>query len=105
MNYDDALDAARTDLGLLNADELEVARYFISKIIRGKAKHGPLDLDTDTRDWLAESVEERVDDAAYSIMSLVQRNRRAPWSTAPLTIDDVNVEEAELDLDVAEAAR
>ncbi len=108
-DYSAQLDAARTDLGLLNSDELEVARYFISKILRGKIKHGALNLDTDGRDWQAESCEERVDDAAYSIMAIIQRDRvlSKGWPTAPLTLGDADADRAaiegfELDLDVAE---
>lgn len=62
-------------LGQLNADELEAAEMLIDKLLAGKAKHGPLDLDTDQRDWFAEIAAEQLDTAFYMMFALIQRKR------------------------------
>lgn len=62
-------------IGLLNADELEALEMLLDKLLAGKAKHGPLDLDTDTRDWLAEIVGEQLDTSFYAVFALIQRKR------------------------------
>lgn len=62
-------------LALLNADELEALEMLLDKLLAGKAKHGPLDLDTDTRDWLAEMSAEAFDKAFYAAFALIQRKR------------------------------
>lgn len=62
-------------LGQLNADELEALEMLLDKLLAGKAKHGPLDLDTDQRDWLAEMSEEAFDGAFYAAFAIIQRKR------------------------------
>lgn len=64
------IDAAR-----LNADELGAMHYLMSKLLAGNAKHGPLDLDTDQRDWDAETLEEQADAAFYQTFKAIQRRR------------------------------
>ena len=56
-------------------DELEAADMLLDKIITGKAKHGPLDLNGDTRDWMAEIGGEALDIAFYVMFALIQRKR------------------------------
>lgn len=62
-------------LAQLNADELEAIEVFVDKLIAGKLKHGPLDLDTDQRDWLDEIKQEMVDGAFYAVFAVIQRKR------------------------------
>jgi len=64
------LDASR-----LNADELEAMRYLMAKLLAGKAKHGPLDLDSDTRDMEAEELAEHADGVFYRSFKAIQRKR------------------------------
>ena len=70
-------DVARvaTKLGRLNADELEVQEFFIDKMIAGSLKHGGLDLNSDTRDWVSEIAQENCDAAHYAVFQLIQRRR------------------------------
>lgn len=67
------------DLGRLNADELEAIHYLIAKLLAGSAKHGPLALASDRRNWTQEMLEEFADAAFYAAFASVQRQRR----TAP----------------------
>lgn len=67
--------AVAIKLSRLNADELEAIDLLLEKLLAGKAKYGPLDLDTDQRDWLAEIVGEQLDTAFYVIFALIQRRR------------------------------
>lgn len=60
----------------MNADEIEVLTRLAAKILRGKAKHGAMDLDTDTRDWAVEIQEEMTDAACYMHMREIQYERR-----------------------------
>lgn len=80
MTHHDRLIQARTDLGRLNADELEAVAYLIAKLLAGAKKHGPLALATDARDWPSEMLEEYADALFYAAFASVQRTRR----TAPL---------------------
>ncbi len=73
--YEASLVSAQTDLTLLNADELEAVQFFISKCLAGKAKHGPLDLDSDDRDWLEEIVQEQADSGFYFVFWLMKTRR------------------------------
>lgn len=79
MTHHDRLTAATADLRRLNADELEAVHYLIAKLITGSAKHGPLALATDRRDWPSEMLEEYADALFYAAFASVQRQRR----TAP----------------------
>lgn len=63
------------DAAQLNADELEAMRYLIAKLLAGKAKHGPLDLDSDTRDMEAEELAEHADGVFYRAFQAIQRKR------------------------------
>jgi hypothetical protein len=74
------LEQTIADLGRLNADELEAIHYLIVKLIAGSAKHGPLALASDRRDWPSEMVEEYADALFYAAFASVQRQRR----TAPI---------------------
>jgi hypothetical protein len=74
------LEQTIADLGRLNADELEAIHYLIAKLIAGSAKHGPLALASDRRDWPSEMMEEYADALFYAAFASVQRQRR----TAPL---------------------
>ena len=60
----------------MNSDELEVLARFAAKILRGKAKHGAMNLDADTRDWAVEIQEEMTDAACYMHMREIQYERR-----------------------------
>jgi hypothetical protein len=74
------LEQTIADLGRLNADELEAVAYLVAKLLAGSAKHGPLHLASDRRDWPSEMVEEYADALFYAAFASVQRARR----TAPL---------------------
>ena len=76
MNRDDAHRALLALTDRMNADELEVLGRFARKIVNGAAKHGPMSLDTDTRDWAVEIQEEMTDAACYMHMREIQYERR-----------------------------
>lgn len=60
----------------LNADELEVVGAFVARMWRGRESYGPLDLDSDQRDFSHEAEEEALDLAAYGILRGLRRARR-----------------------------
>lgn len=61
----------------LNADEIEVLCWHAEKIRRGAAKHGPMQLDTDPRDFHGKEIrEELMDAASYYIMGAIREERR-----------------------------
>ncbi len=60
----------------MNADELELLGLVALKIVNGSAKHGPMQLDTDTRDFDVEMQAERIDLALYGYMDQIRRDRR-----------------------------
>ncbi len=60
----------------MNTDELEVLTRVARKIVNGKAKHGEMRLDTDTRNWPKEIQAERIDAALYGYMEEIQAERR-----------------------------
>jgi hypothetical protein len=70
------LEQTIADLGRLNADELEAVAYLVAKLLAGSAKHGPLHLASDRRDWPSEMVEEYADALFYAAFASVQRQRR-----------------------------
>ena len=74
-DFETRLSAAHADLDLLNSDELEAIQYLIAKLLAGKAKHGPLDLSSDGRDFLAETVEEYADAAFYVAFGAMKQRR------------------------------
>lgn len=65
----------------LNEDEqavvMDVARGLARRMLTGRQRYAPLQLDTDPRDWVREAREEMLDGAAYLACALVQRARRA----------------------------
>jgi len=65
----------------MNADELEVLALVARKIVNGSAKHGPMALDTDTRNWPKEIQDERIDAALYGYMEQIQTERRKARET------------------------
>ena len=68
-------------LGDLNMDELAAFDVLLFKLEQGKADHGPLDLASDGRDWLAEARQESMDRLWYlAFETVVQRRRRVPMS-------------------------
>jgi hypothetical protein len=79
MTHHERLIATRADLGRLNSDELEAVAYLVAKLLAGSAKHGPLALASDHRDWPSEMMEEYADALFYAAFASVQRQRR----TAP----------------------
>ena len=53
----------------MNNDELYVLLQVANKLVgKGRAEYGPLTLDTDGRDFLAEAAQELVDYVAYKAM-------------------------------------
>jgi hypothetical protein len=69
--------SVRAQLGHLNADELEAIEYLVLKLLDGKAKHGPLVIDEDGRDFMAELVQEYADGAFYAAFSVIRKRRAA----------------------------
>jgi hypothetical protein len=69
--------SVRAQLGHLNADELEAIEYLVKKLLDGKAKHGPLVLDGDPRNWSDEIVEELADAQFYRAFLVMQTRRAA----------------------------
>lgn len=63
-------------LSKLNADELDAMDYLLAKLEAGRLKHGPLCLDTDSRDWEAEISAELADREHYRAFAAIQRKRR-----------------------------
>jgi len=76
MTRDEAQSGLLVLTAQMNGDELEVLTRFASKIVRGSAKHGAMDLDSDTRDWAVEIQEEMTDAACYMHMREIQYERR-----------------------------
>jgi len=68
----------RARLGSLNADELEAFDVMLAKLEQGKRDHGPLDLDTDKRDFPAEGREELRDWLWYRAFHEVKQRRGKP---------------------------
>lgn len=63
-------------LGMLNRDELDVLREVTRGLVTGRAVYGPLDLDTDRRDMLAEASAEHRDGLVYLASATIQLRRR-----------------------------
>lgn len=63
-------------LAKYSRDELEVIEYLMSKYEAGRNKHGPLHIDSDTRDFLEEDTEEQADSRFYRAIMVIKRERR-----------------------------
>jgi len=92
VTHHDRLAQAVLDLRRLNADELEAVHYLIVKLIAGSAKHGPLALASDRRDWPSEMMEEYADALFYAAFASVQRQRQR--RTAPSDLADLAARES-----------
>ncbi len=64
-------------LAALNVDELLAIDYLVAKLEAGRRKHGPLELDTDSRDWFEEAAQESADREHYKAFAAIQKKRRA----------------------------
>jgi hypothetical protein len=72
----DKLESLLTQIGQLNEDETEAVSYFVRKLIDGKAKHGALDLATDSRDFRGDEIRAELMDAAfYAVFDDMRRKR------------------------------
>ena len=59
-------------LSNLNQDELECVEWIVEGLAKGRKLYGPLDLKTDPRKFIVESMEEQRDSAIYNFCGLKQ---------------------------------
>jgi hypothetical protein len=58
----------------LDDDSLLVVDMVVRRFLQGREQYGPLNLNTDRRDWLAESGEELIDLLGYLAMALLKQS-------------------------------
>ena len=61
----------------LGADELDLLEHIARRLVMGGRTYGPLNLETDNRDWDREAEEELVDAMVYRTARTLVRSRRA----------------------------
>lgn len=59
-----------------NHDELRVIDSILAGLEKGRSVYGPLDLQSDPRDWQREAAEERRDTLIYDACCLISRQDR-----------------------------
>ncbi len=61
----------------MNCDELEVLAVVAERLMGpGREQYGPLDIDSDGRDWDQEGGEEFIDAAVYGAVKCIANQRR-----------------------------